>query len=97
MIVGLVIFIFCCLGIYGYYSDNYVLTYIGFLLNLIDNIICVLSGTQKNMTTLIFACIIGYFVISNSWLGVSLAACYENTIFYVIGIIVSIIALSKNK
>lgn len=99
MILGIICFIFCCLGIYGFYNEIYLLTYIGFVLCLIENIIGRLNNSSKTIIPFLIGCIIGYLITKNFWLGIAIGACYENAIMFIGGTItlVAIFKSSKNK
>ena len=96
MIIGIVCFIFSILGIYGFYNDFYILTYIAFILCLIQNIIGRINGSSKTIMPFLISCILGIFVIKNFWLGLVIGACFENAIMFIGGLIV-IFYLKNNK
>ena len=94
MILGIICFIFACLGIYGFYNDIYILTYIGFGLSIFECILGKIEGTLKSMQTTIVSAIIGWIVTKNFWLGISIGVCFENAIMFIGGSIMMIAGIT---
>lgn len=94
MIIGLIVFIFCTLGVYGYYDGNIALTYIGFGLAIIEHIIGISSGAEKGATTIILSilCALGMAFAGNNLIeSIAICLCFENVISFVFGIIIMLI------
>lgn len=87
MLLGSINFVFAIAGIFGFYNDLYILTYIGFGLCLIESILGRLEGTLKSMNTTIIAGIIGWLITKKFWLGIAIGVCFENVIMFIGGII----------
>lgn len=94
MVLGIISFIFACAGIYGFYNDIYILTYIGFGLSIFECILGKIEGTLKSMQTTIIASIIGWIVVGEFWLGVAIGVCFENVIMFIGGCLMIIIGSS---
>lgn len=91
MLLGIICFIFACGGIYGFYNDVYILTYIGFGLCLFENVLGRIDGSSKTLQFFLISCLIGWIVVKDFWLGISIGACFENIISFVGGVIMIII------
>lgn len=87
MIISLICLIFSLLGIYGYFNDLYILTYIGFIFVLFQEVFGKLSGQSKTMEFFLIACFIGCVITKKFLIGISIGACFENTIFTILGLI----------
>lgn len=101
MVIGFVVFIFCILGIYGYFDGNIILTYIGLILAVLEHIWGITSGQQKGFSTgwIAIICAIGmscggYNILES----IAICMCFENVIIFSLGILLFIvtgIAMSK--
>ena len=87
MILGIICFILSLLGIYGFYNELYILTYIAFGFCLFDNVLGRLFGTLKSMKIFFLACIIGFIIVKKFWLGIAIGVCFEEVISFIGGII----------
>lgn len=101
MIVAVIVFIFCVLGIYGYYDGNFLLTYIGAMLWIIQEFIGISTSQQKGCTTTIISMLIGIALTiagNNFFQSISVCLCFENVICFVGGLIFMLImSLSLKK
>ena len=97
MVLGIICFLFACLGIYGFYNEIYLLTYLGLGLCLFENIIGIIEGTSKTIMPTIIAGIIGWIIIDNFWLGIALGICFENVIMFIGGCIMLLFFPSANS
>ena len=90
----IIIFIFCILGIAGYFNDILWLTYVGMGLGIVDHILGVLSGMQKSLNTLWLAILfgIGMSFAGNGLLqSIAICICFENVISVTLGLVLMII------
>lgn len=90
MILGIITTIFSSLGIYGFFTNNYVLLYIGMGFVIFEHAIGIRSGQQKGLTTvwisLLFA--FGMICAGSNWINaIALCLCFEGTICFILGII----------
>ena len=97
MILGFICFVLSLLGIYGFYNDVYILTYIAFVFCLFENILGRLDGSLKTIIPFLLFCILGVIFTKDLWLGLSIGACFENSIFFVIGIFFMIFVYFTSK
>lgn len=94
MLLGFLVYIFAILGIYGFFTENLVLTYIGLVLCIIETIIGITSGQQKGFSTevLTFWCAVGMYIGGNEFLpSLAICFCFENVILFSIGLLLLII------
>lgn len=96
MIFGIICFIVSIFGIIGYYNESFTITYIAFVLCLLENIFGKITGESKTMQFFIISCIIGWIATENFKLGITIGACFENVIAFIGGIIM-ILLFSSNK
>lgn len=96
MIFGIICFIVSIFGIIGYYNESFTITYIAFVLCLLENIFGKITGESKTMQFFIISCIIGWIATENFKLGIAIGACFENVIAFIGGIIM-ILLFSSNK
>ena len=100
MIIGIVVFIFCCIGIYGFYTNLLFLTYIGLALSLIEQIIGIITGQQKGLGFIPLCLIIsiGGAIAGNNFLKcLAIVFCYENVLVFILGIPFAITNYKKIK
>lgn len=98
MVLGIIVFVFACCGIYGFYNNLYVLTYIGFVFVLFECILGRIEGTLKSMQTTIIAGIIGWIIVQDFWLGIAIGACFENVIMFIGGcLMIFLFSISTSK
>ena len=100
MILGIVVFVFCFAGIYGFYTNLLILTYIGLALSLIEQIIGIITGQQKGLGLIPLCLIIsiGGAIAGNNFLRcLAIVFCYENVIMFILGIPVVIANYKKIK
>lgn len=101
MILGTISFILSCLGIYGYFSENFILLYIGLGAVIVEHFIGIYSGEQKGLSTVWLAiiCAVGMIIGGfNPLNAIALCLCFEGSICYVLGIILIIVfAFLKKK
>ena len=69
MVIGFIVFLFCCVGIYGFYNGYIYLTYIGFALSLIEQIYGTIKGEQKGLGLIPFCLLlaIGATIAGNNF------------------------------
>ncbi len=94
MLVGFIGFIFAVLGIYGFYTANIVLLYLGMSFTILEHIIGIISGQQKGLGTVWLALFICLILIINgvNWLqSIAICLCFENVISFVLGLILLLI------
>lgn len=95
MIIGVVVFIFCILGIYGYFDNNVILTYIGLVLSVIEDIWGIYRGQQKGFSTgwIALVCAIVMTIKGNVFLeSLAVCMCFENVISFAFGIVLLVVA-----
>ena len=95
MILGIVVFIVCLCGIFGFYDGNLAITYIGFALGIIEHIIGVVTGQSKGFSTLgiAFWFAVGGSLAGNNFLEMlAICVCFENVICFGLGLIVLLFA-----
>lgn len=102
MIIGTVVFIFCILGIYGYYSGNLFLTYLGLILAVLEHVIGISTGEEKGLTSVwiaFFCALVMTFAGNNFIKSIAICMCFENVICFVLGMIMIVIfgTLSNKK
>lgn len=100
----IIAFIFCIIGIVGFFNDIMWLTYVGMGLAIVDHLLGVVSGAQKSLTTLWIALFVSVLVSGacNSLLdAVAICICFENIICFSLGILLMLVYgvanISKNK
>lgn len=86
MILGIICFLLSILGIYGFFSEFYILTYIAFIFCLFENVSGRLNGSSKTIMPFLIACFIGVLFTKNLWLGMSIGACFENAVMFIGGL-----------
>lgn len=94
MIIGAIVFIFCILGVYGYFNSNIFLTYLGLILAVAEHIWGITSGQQKGFSTgwLAVICAIGMTCSGNNLLeSIAICMCFENVIVFGLGVILFVI------
>lgn len=103
MIIGVVVTIFCALGIYGYFGGIIFLTYIGAVLSIIEQFIEISTGRQIGCPTvwILILLALGITAAGNNFFeSLAICLCFENVIFFVGGIIllgVMMVETSKEK
>lgn len=95
MIFGIICFLVSIFGIIGYYNESFTITYIAFVLCLLENIFGRITGESKTMQFFIISCIIGWIATEDFKLGIAIGACFENVIAFIGGIIM-ILLFSNN-
>ncbi|MCD4713816.1 MAG: hypothetical protein K8R73_11080 [Clostridiales bacterium] len=96
MIIAIVTVFFSIAGIVGFYSGNYLITYIAAFVIIIDLLRGLATGQLKSIFTSIVASIIGVFLVKNIWLGVAIGLCFENLIMTALSIPM-MLAIYKNS
>lgn len=95
----IIIFIFCVLGVGGYFNDILWLTYLGMGLGIFDHIFGVFIGVQKSLNTLWIAILVGIgMAMAGNGLLESLAICicFENVISVTLGLVLMIVSGINN-
>ena len=95
MVLGLIIFIVCLLGIVGFYEGNLTLTYLGMILGIIEHIIGITTGQEKGLTTLWLAfwlAVGGTFAGNNFFEMLAICVCFENVICFGLGLLLFLCA-----
>lgn len=90
MIIGIIVFIFCVLGIFGYFDGNILLTYIGFAFASIEHVLGIYTGAEKGLTTVWMAalCAFGMAIAGNNLIeSIAICLCFENVISFSLGVI----------
>ena len=91
MILGIIVAIFCGIGIYGFYNSMLFLTYIGMILSILEQLYGCISGQQKSLFTL-WICVLlaigGAFAGNNFFNSLAILLCYENIILFIAGIVI---------
>lgn len=93
MVLGIIVTIFSLLGIYGYFSSNFVLLYIGLAFVILENIIGITSGEQKSLSTVWFALLfaIGMIFAGVNWIkAIAVCLCFESAICFFLGLILMV-------
>ena len=100
----IIAFIFCIIGIVGFFNDIMWLTYLGMGIAIVDHILGIASGAQKSLTTLWIALLVSVLVSGscNSLLdAVAICIWFENVICFSLGILLMLVFvvanISKNK
>ncbi|MBE0451891.1 MAG: hypothetical protein IBX70_13775 [Clostridia bacterium] len=96
MIFAIVKLFFSIAGIIGFFSGNYMITYIAAFVIIIDLLIGVATGQLRSIFTCIISGIIGVFLVKNIWLGVAIGLCVENLIMTALSIPM-MLAIYKNS
>ena len=98
MLLGIIVFMSSCIGIYGFYNDLYILTYISFILCLFENVLGRLTGASKSMSIFFVSCLIGWIIEEKFWIGIAVGGLFENVITFIGGcLLVAIIGSSDSK
>ena len=98
MIIGLIVFIFSCVGIYGYFNEIFILTYIVTILCVIEEFIGIGSEQQKGFFAIPLSIMfgIGAKVAGKSFLlSSSIFMCFENVITFIFGVVLFVIIGNK--
>lgn len=93
MLFGFICFVFAIVGIIGFYNDSYILTYIGFGFCFLENILGRITDNSKTMQFFWFGCLIGWIIVKDFWLGISIGACFEGAIAFIGGVIIIFLGL----
>lgn len=91
MIIGVISTIFSSLGIYGFFTDNLFLLYLGMIFVILEHCIGILSGQEKGLTTVWMALLISFGMTAggmNLLQAIALCLCFEGTICFILGLIV---------
>lgn len=97
---GLISAIVSMAGIYGFYTNNFILLYIGAAAYIIDTFIELAKGTLTNLNTTVVSLILA--VVFHNFLKIDLVnciclfLCFESTIMYVFGLFM-ILFLAKKE
>ena len=89
MILGIVSTIFSSLGIYGFFSGNLFLLYLGMTFVIIEHCVGLFSGQEKSLITVWFAFLVSFGMAAggvNWFQALALCLCFEGTIGFVLGI-----------
>ena len=100
MIVGIISTIFSSLGIYGFFTGNLFLLYLGMLCVIIEHTIGIISKQERGLTTVFIALIISIILMINgiNWLqAIAICLCFEGTICFILGCIMMILIGNKMK
>lgn len=93
MILDIISTIFSSLGIYGFFSNNIVLLYLGMIFVILEHSIKICTKQEKSLTTVWFALLISFGMMAGgiNWLkSIALCLCFEGTICFILGIILMI-------
>ena len=100
MIIGIIGFILSSLGIYGFYSEHFILMYIGMIATISEHIIGIITKQARNNGVLGWVLAISIFLMLRgmNWLvAISICLCFENVIMFALGSIMMIIGIMKIK
>lgn len=89
-------FLLSCLGVYGFYTNNYPLLYIGTIGTLIFSLYNIKFGGQNSLVSELLAAFIGWIVVEDFIIGICIGLCYESLILNGIGILVTIFCVVSN-
>ena len=98
MILGIIVTIFSLLGIYGFFSGNFVLLIIGMIFVIIEHVIGITSGEEKGLTTVWLAILfaIGMIFAGVNWIyAIAVCLCFESSICFLGGLL--LLAFMKKK
>lgn len=90
MIVGIISTIFSSLGIYGFFSGNLFLLYLGMTCVIIEHVIGILLGEEKGLTTVWMSLLVSFGLMAGgiNWLqAIAVCLCFEGTICFVLGLV----------
>lgn len=85
IILGIFAMILPAIGIYGFYSDNFILLYIGAAAAVFINIVGICTNQLKSLYTVFLACIIGVTITGKFLVGCCIGICFESIIASVFG------------
>ena len=85
------------IGIYGYYSDNYILLYIGAAITIFEIIIEICTDQLKSLYTIFLACILGIIITKDFLIGCCIGICFESIISAVFGLILLLVTFLASK
>lgn len=89
MIMGIIFTFLGLLGVYGFFSMNFLLLTLGGIAGIVSNLIGIISGQQRSIMTAILAIIIGIIYASSVnlsiWTGVLIGMCFESAIMGILG------------
>ena len=95
MLMCIIIGICSVLGIYGFYTEHYILLIFGACACILEAIRGLATGQLKSLSTTITAVFAGviwaYFTSSSWWVGACIGICYETAILALISLIVIIV------
>lgn len=100
MLINLICTLLSVLGIYGFYSDNYIFLIIGSIAVIFETIIGLITGELKGLFIEIIASIIGIFFTKNILVGIGVGLCYESIIMSICGwfmVLINMIIIKKTK
>lgn len=100
MIIGIIVFLFCVAGVYGFYNGLIFLTYIGMILAIIEMIIGFIKKESKSLMSLwlcvILAC--GAAIAGNDFIqSLAIFLCFENISLFIVGCFLLLFGITKIK
>lgn len=100
MIISIIVFIFCVLGVYGNYNNNLTFLYVGSGVAILETILELFSGQARNLTTQWLAILMGcgMAMAGESLIrSIALCLCFENVIMFVLGSLFILFTYKKIK
>lgn len=100
MIIGIIVFLFCAAGIYGFYNGLIFLTYIGMALSIVEMIGGVVTKQSKSLWTLWLCILLSFGSLlagNNFFVSLAILLCFENVILFIIGLFLLFIGSSTRK
>ena len=98
MILGIITFIFSTIGIYGFYTNNFIFLYFGLSFVIIQHIIGIVTGKEKSLSIVWIAIIVavGLTISGMNFLtAIAICLCFENTILFIPALILMLISFFK--
>lgn len=87
MVINIICTILSGLGIYGFYTNNYILLIIGTIAVIAEFLIGFFTNQSKELIpmTAIVGAIIGIIVTHKLWIGICIGICFESVILTLVG------------
>lgn len=98
--IGLISCVLAVIGICGFFAQNLVLLYVGFVAVIVEHFIGIVSGQQKGITTLVIASTIALLISSCGVAfldAIAICMCVESIICNIGGLILIAMMYNKNK